>query len=295
MRYTTPTGFKMALEARLQQESLATGRPLQRLRQLVVFERFLARLFHSFGSKATLKGGMVLELRLSRARTTRDLDLRLTGHPEGLLHRLQEIGQLDLEDFFTFEVVPDAHHPALAIQGQPYEGQRYRVQGFLAGKSYGSRFQVDTALAEPQIMSPERISAPTFLEFAGVDPIDFWVYPLEVHIAEKLHAFTLLRARENSRVKDLPDLALLATSRELEAETLRGAIERLFAARGTHALPDRFPDPPTSWKAPYAAMAEEDRLPWRSLAEVTEAVRGFLDPLLEGQPGRWDPAQWRWL
>jgi hypothetical protein len=127
MRYATPIGFKMALEARLQQESLATGRPLQRLRQLVVFERFLARLFHSFGSRATLKGGMVLELRLSRARTTRDLDLRLTGHPEGLLQRLQEVGQLDLEDFFTFEVVPDAHHPALAIQGQPYEGQRYRV------------------------------------------------------------------------------------------------------------------------------------------------------------------------
>jgi len=41
MRYTTPTGLKMALEARLQKESLATGRPLQRLRQLVVFERFL--------------------------------------------------------------------------------------------------------------------------------------------------------------------------------------------------------------------------------------------------------------
>jgi len=55
---------------------------------------------------------------------------------------------------------------------------------------------VDAALAEPQIMSPERISAPTDIEFAGVDPADFWVY---------------------------------------------------------------------------------------------------LDPLLEGQPGRWDPAQWRWL
>lgn len=79
MRYTTPTGFKMALEARLQQESLATGRPLQRLRQLVVFERFLA------------------------------------------------------------------------------------------GKSFGACFQVDAALAEPQVMSPERISVPTFLQFAGVD------------------------------------------------------------------------------------------------------------------------------
>jgi len=294
MRYTTPTGFKMALETRLQAEALATGRPLQRLRQLVVFERFLARLFQGFGPSAVLKGGMVLELRLSRARTTRDLDLRLTGHPERLLQRLQEVGRVDLEDFFSFEVVPDAHHPAMAIQGQPYEAQRYRVEGHLAGKLYGARFQMDAAVAEPLVMAPEKLIAPGFLEFAGVVPAELWVYPIEVHIAEELHAFTLPRVRENSRVKDLPDLALLATSRQLEAETVRAAIEQTFLGRGTHALPHRVPAPPISWATPYAVMAEEDQLPWRSLAEVTQAIRSFLDPLLEGHSGRWDPGQWRW-
>lgn len=294
MRYTTPTGFKMALEARLQAEALATGRPLQRLRQLVVFERFLARLFQAFGPSAVLKGGMVLELRLSRARATRDLDLRLTGCPERLLQRLQELGRLDLEDFFRFEVVPDAHRPTMAIQGQPYDAQRYRVQGHLAGKIYGARFQVDAAVAEPQVMAPEKLTAPPFLGFAGVEPAELWVYPVEVHLAEKLHALTLLRPRENSRVKDLPDLALLATSRELEGKTVRTALERTFAGRGTHAVPTRLPEPPTSWATPYAVMAEEDQLPWRSLAEVTQAVRSFLDPVLEGHSGRWDPARWRW-
>src|SRR5579883_3110659 len=47
-----------------------------RFRQVLVFDRFLARLFEHFGDRAIAKGGVVLELRLSRARTTRDVDVR---------------------------------------------------------------------------------------------------------------------------------------------------------------------------------------------------------------------------
>jgi len=38
--------------------------------------RFLARLFEQFGDRAIAKGGVVLELRLERARATRDVDIR---------------------------------------------------------------------------------------------------------------------------------------------------------------------------------------------------------------------------
>lgn len=57
--------------------------------------------------RAGLKGGLVLELRLERARTTKDIDIRLAGSIADILPRLQAPGRLDLYDFMTFEVLPE--------------------------------------------------------------------------------------------------------------------------------------------------------------------------------------------
>jgi hypothetical protein len=65
------------------------------------------------GDAATLKGGLVLELRLERARTTKDIDLRLPGSPENVLGKLQEAARRDLGDFLTFVVGPDEDHPEI--------------------------------------------------------------------------------------------------------------------------------------------------------------------------------------
>jgi hypothetical protein len=46
-----------------------------------------------------LKGGLVLELRLERARTTKDVDVRLAGSSVDLLARLRAAGGVDLGDF----------------------------------------------------------------------------------------------------------------------------------------------------------------------------------------------------
>jgi hypothetical protein len=40
--------------------------------------------------------------------------------------------------------------------------------------------------------------------------------------------------------------------------------------------------------------AEEHALPWRTLEEARAAAAAFLDPLLGGHDGVWDPARWRW-
>jgi hypothetical protein len=60
----------------------------------------------------------------------------------------------------------------------------------------------------------------------GIAPPTLRLYPIETHIAEKLHAYTMPRARPNSRVKDLPDLALLGTAQPIEAKRLRAALEQ---------------------------------------------------------------------
>jgi hypothetical protein len=133
------------------------------------------------------------------------------------------------------------------------------------------------------------------LAFAGITPPALRVYPIETHIAEKLHAFTLPRVRPNSRVKDLPDIALLATTRAMDAKHLRAALEQTFTFRKTHPLPAMLPEPLSAWVAPYAAMAREDELAWLTLAEVTTAAKAFLDPVLAGLlEAAWNPEAWRW-
>jgi hypothetical protein len=88
-RYASPEAFKQALEQRLR-AATKTGADFARKRQLLVFDRLLARIVQVLGTAVTLKGGLVLELRLDRARTTRDIDLRMTGSADGVLARLQE-------------------------------------------------------------------------------------------------------------------------------------------------------------------------------------------------------------
>ncbi|MGM0577141.1 MAG: nucleotidyl transferase AbiEii/AbiGii toxin family protein [Myxococcota bacterium] len=105
-RYETPMAFKAALEHRLRRRATRVRRSLNRERQLLVFDRFLARVFEVMGDDVVLKGGLVVELRLARARTTKDIDLRLLGQPDHLLSRLQEAGRASFGDFMTFEVGP---------------------------------------------------------------------------------------------------------------------------------------------------------------------------------------------
>jgi hypothetical protein len=247
------------------------------------------------GDAATLKGGLVLELRLERARTTKDVDLRMVGSPEDVLAKLQEAGRKDLGDFMTFEVGPDEDHPELQNDGMRYDGLRFRAECKLAGKLYGQPFGVDVAFGDPILGEPEVVVAEDVLAFAGIAPPTLRLYPIETHIAEKLHAYTMPRARPNSRVKDLPDLALLATAQQLDSLRVRAALEQTFSFRKTHPLPASVPLPLDAWRTPYEAMAREDQLGWTTLDEVTAAAKAFLDPVLAGElEATWNPTNWTW-
>jgi len=292
--YSSPEAFKQALEQRLR-ASAKSGAEFARKRQLLVFDRLLARIVAVLGDAATLKGGLVLELRLERARTTKDVDLRMVGSPEDVLAKLQEAGRKDLGDFMTFEVGPDEDHPELQNDGMRYDGLRFRAECKLAGKLYGQPFGVDVAFGDPILGEPEVVVAEDVLAFAGIAPPTLRLYPIETHIAEKLHAYTMPRARPNSRVKDLPDLALLATAQQLDSLRVRAALEQTFSFRKTHPLPASVPLPLDAWRTPYEAMAREDQLGWTTLDEVTAAAKAFLDPVLAGGlEATWNPTNWTW-
>jgi predicted nucleotidyltransferase component of viral defense system len=294
-KYATPEAFKQAVETRLRAEALASGVPMNRLRQTMVFDRFLARVFAEMGDRAVAKGGVVLELRLARARTTRDVDLGFSGDLDGVLSALTRSGALDLGDRLTFQVARDREHPTIDVEGMIYGGRRFRAECRLAGKPYGMPFGVDVAAGDALAVAPEFIEGTRFLAFAGIKPARLRVYPREVHVAEKLHAYTLPRARPNSRVKDLPDLALLAQTGPFDVVRLRAALERTFTFRSTHELPAHLPDPPSQWAAIYTRMAATDDLPWRTMDELLVTVRSFLDPVLAGKAVRWDPSSGGWM
>ena len=292
--YASPASFKNALEQRLR-NSAKSGYEFTRKRQLLVFDRFLARIGAFFRERVTLKGGLVLELRLEHARATKDVDLRLVGSPENLLQQLQEAGQLGLGDFMEFQVAPDGAHPTIQNDGMQYDGLRFRAECKLAGKVYGQPFGVDVAYGDPMFGEPEVVLADDVLSFAGIAPPAVRVYPIETHIAEKLHAYTMPRQRPNTRVKDLPDMALLATAQPIDGKRLKEAFEQTFGFRKTHALPASLPEPPPTWATPYAAMARENKLAWAELSDVTRAAQSFLDPVLaQGIDATWDPERLIW-
>jgi len=293
-QYATALAFKQALEHRLKASS-TTGSDFARRRQLLVFERFLARVGQVAGDAVTLKGGLVLELRLTRARSTKDVDLRMMGPSSAVLARLQEAGRLNLGDHMAFEIRPDDEHPEMLNDGMRYEGYRYRAECRLAGKVYGRPFGVDVAVGDPLIGEPDVVVAENLLGFAGIAPPTLRLYPVVSHVAEKLHALTMPRTRPNSRVRDLPDLALLATTGPIEGKLLRRAIDTTFDFRSTHAVPAVVPSPPGSWETPYATMAAADALPWATLSQLATAVSSFLNPVLQTEsPGSWEPASWSW-
>jgi hypothetical protein len=292
--YGSPGPFKQALEQRIKSSS-RSGADFARRRQLLVFDRFLARVFATVGDAAMLKGGLVVELRIARARTTRDVDLRMVGSPDNLLSKLQQAGQLDLGDFMAYEVGPDEDQPEIQNDAVPYDGLRFRAECRLAGKIYGQPFGVDVVFGEPILGEPDVVVAEDVLGFAGVAPPAIRLYPIETHLAEKLHAYTMPRPHPNSRVKDLPDLALLASAQAVDAERLRAALEQTFTFRKTHALPASVPMPHEAWTTPYAAMARDDDLVWPTLDAVTKAVKAFLDPVLTGRiDAIWEPSTWMW-
>lgn len=294
--YATPADFRQALDAHLRRRAQALHTDLARLRQRYAFERFLARIAAHFGDRAVLKGGLALELRLGRARTTQDIDLRVAGDPSSLLIELSRAGAIFAlgGDFLEFTVGRDSRDPTIDGEGMTYQGQRFRVTAMLGGKMYGSPFGVDVAVGDRMLYRPDVLSGSNDLEFAGIPPIQVLAYAREVHIAEKLHALTMPRARPNSRVKDLPDLALLGLTGSFESAAIRQAISATFTHRETHEVPAQVPAPPPAWEVPYQRMAQEDDLRWASLEVVTEAVCAFLNPVLRGDEGVWAPEDWSW-
>ncbi|HLZ70260.1 MAG TPA: nucleotidyl transferase AbiEii/AbiGii toxin family protein [Dehalococcoidia bacterium] len=290
-RGRTGDGFREQLLARLRNEALRANVPAQRLQQQVVFERLLARLAAWDGW--TLKGGFALEMRYGlENRPTRDVDLRAEGPIDAALDQLRAAIARETSDRLTYEV--EAIRP---LDNVPFGGARARLSVLLAGAQFG-RFHLDISCGEALLDEPDILNGSGLLLFAGIAPVRFPAYPILQHRAEKLHAYTMPRTIENTRVKDLLDLVTIASRETVAGDRLSASVGATFARRGTHLLPPALPQPPAAWASAHEHLASEATgLSIRGIADGFRLVQSFWQPVLDGAAGglHWEPGARTWL
>jgi Txe/YoeB family toxin of Txe-Axe toxin-antitoxin module len=257
--YSSAFSFRRAVEDRLNAASKTEGIDLNRMRRQVAFDRLLVRLFAEGNPPWRLKGGYALELKLSIARTTRDLDLGLTSGmkpgPE-LLEALQRAAAKDVGDFFVYAI----GEPMMDLDGAPYGGSRHAVESSLDGRVF-ARFHLDIGMGDIQRDPYEWTEPRDWLGFAGIPAGRFPSISREEHFAQKLHAYTLTRGdRMNTRVKDLIDMVLLIDAGTMNPERLKRDMADTFQRRQTHEVPSRLEPPPEFWEAVFKKLAAECRI-----------------------------------
>jgi hypothetical protein len=141
-----------------------------------------------------------------------------------------------------------------------------------------ARFHLDAGIGDVIIEPHDSIRCRDWLGFAGIATASVRMIAREQQFAEKIHAYTLPRESQNSRVKDLLDLALLIGSGGLDKERTLEAMRLTFERRGTHDLPSDLAAPPIDWQNPFQALAKECGLPVE-IGVVFAAVRRFLQEL----------------
>ena len=292
MKYATGAAFRAALEQRLSNEHQQTSIPSSRLRKLVVFDRLLARLLAIAPDRWVLKGAMALYYRAGTwARPTKDVDLSYLADEPAATTDLIAVQALELGDFFNFviEKVP----PGEGADDQNLV--RFHVRAELGGRLF-EEITMDVSFSDPLRWKPDYRRGSQLLKFAGIEPIEVPVVSLEQRVAEKLHAYTRAygSGRPSTRVKDLVDLVLVSRSERLDADRLREAIRVTFETRKRQPIPKAMPRPQADWPTAYRRLATEVDLDPDLDSGFSQAA-AFLDPVLAGATGHWDPSRGVWV
>ncbi len=277
-KYKTERAFRVAIAGRISKLARETNQPHDDLYRRIAMDRFLARLNWD---RWMAKGGYVLQRRLPKARRTKDIDLSsidqrfllidADAQRDALLGELQEQASRDIDDYFSFELEFDHMLP-----GFGKGGIRCKTRCKIDGQLWSS-FQIDAVVQDQMVFDLDVVLGDDFLRFAGLEPLSLRVPVKEEVFAEKIHAYTTPRETENTRVKDLMDLALLLEE-GVDAEKAKIAIIGVFNIRATHDPPRRLADPPASWSAIFEALAFEATVTL-TLEEAFARVREFYSAL----------------
>ncbi|TFG90656.1 MAG: nucleotidyl transferase AbiEii/AbiGii toxin family protein [Candidatus Atribacteria bacterium] len=292
MKYATGAAFRQALGDQIRRLNLESGLPIDRIRKMVAFDRFLDRLLQMYPDLWVVKGGFALQLRIgNQARTTKDIDLLLREEKIDVQGSLQNAGFMDIGDWFSFEVPPSPGE-AFGVPGV----SRFYIRAILDGRLFES-FHIDVGVGDPIVSPVDLLQSTDFLSFAGLKPVQIPCYPVNQQIAEKVHAYTKPRASgDNTRVKDFVDILLLAGLSRIQFDDLIAAINATFDFEDTHPIPNALPTPPDGWGRSFRRLSAEVGLEIINIDDAYQRVKVFIEPVLLGQQNvtEWHPDRWEW-
>jgi hypothetical protein len=256
------------------------------------FDRFLCRVFSEGDtSEWLLKGGTGMLARVPDGRSTKDVDLyRADLTLDAALVELRRLASVDLGDHFRFEYA--THEMISGGDEQPYaNGYRVSFEIYI-GTSRRGRLNVDLVVSvgitgEIVVTQPaNRLALPRLTS------IDYRLYPVVDQIADKVCATVADYAgKPSSREKDLVDLVIFALTHDVDARSLRSAVETEARRRGLE--PISVLTIPRAWGARY--KKEISSTPYGRDYGAVEAAVGlmgeFLDPVLDGDASRPEPGR----
>jgi nucleotidyltransferase AbiEii toxin of type IV toxin-antitoxin system len=296
--YETPSAFRTALKNRFEQIARADRRySLNELQRQFAYDRALAKLFSSMDAdRWVLKGAGALLARLTTARHSKDIDMFFNATDadvDDAVDALKAALRIDLGDHFAFEITRVA-----PLQEQA-KGARVHVNTRLGPTSFAT-FHIDV-VGTVMTGTPDVVAPLTPLDIEGLIRPRYRVFPVADHLADKLCATIGTHARRgrtasSSRVKDLVDIAIIATTLAIGSEALRIAVVTNAALCGLD-LPERFivPDP-VGWVARYPRVAAESPGPVPDYDTAVRLASDVFDPVLNATAtGVWNPSVQAWI
>lgn len=269
-RYETPSAFRTALKDRFERIARADRRySLHELQRQFAYDRALAKLFSSIDADQwVLKGAGALLARLATARHSKDIDMFFTATDadvDDAVDALQAALRIDLGDHFAFDIT------RVAPLQEEAKGARVHVNARL-GSTLFATFHIDVVVGTVMTGTPDVVAPLTPLDIEGLIRPRYRVFPVADHLADKLCATISThagrgRSASSSRVKDLVDIAIIATTLETDSQALRIAVATNAALRRLD-LPECFAVPdPVGWAARYPVSLRNPPAPFRTTTQ----------------------------
>lgn len=294
MQYKTPNALEMAVKTAAKNSILDTGRAVSGF----YFHRLLCRIFSNPDGRFVLKGGQGMLARTIDARATRDIDL--LSEEESLadaLEALKAAAAIDLNDHmrFIFENVSeikagDEYREGLSVTFTPWLGSK-RMQ----------QISIDLVVDEVPLDCAESVVPADRVHVEGIEVCNYLVYPAENALADKLCAIEERHhGQPSSRVKDLVDILVYATSCTIDGSRLAESIRRESSVRKI-ALTESFTIP-KEWeklyKKQYSKLHAQTGLSdsYASIAEASKLAAELFNPILSAKAEGlyWEPDNLEW-
>jgi hypothetical protein len=161
-------------------------------------------------------------------------------------------------------------------------------------------FHIDVVVGTVMTGTPDIVAPLTPLDIEGLIRPRYRVFPIADHLADKLCATIGSYPRtgqptSSSRVKDLVDIAIIASTQTVQAAALTAAVTSNAAMRKIE-LPQRFTVPDAAgWATRYPRVAAEAPGPAPDFAMAVAQASQIFDPILNGTAvGRWSPSSRSW-